>query len=43
MRAAKRAPYVTYVVHGEPVASAALRDRIRGDLSWHAVVPQPEV
>ena len=32
-------PEVTYVVHGEPSAAAALRDRIDSELGWTAVVP----
>jgi metallo-beta-lactamase family protein len=31
-------PAVTYVVHGEPTAAAALRDRIDAELGWMAVV-----
>jgi metallo-beta-lactamase family protein len=31
------APEAAFVVHGEPDASAALRDRLRGDLGWTAV------
>jgi metallo-beta-lactamase family protein len=34
-----RAPLTTYVVHGEPAAAAALRDRIDTELGWTAVVP----
>ncbi|GAU70519.1 putative ribonuclease [Streptomyces sp. NBRC 110611] len=34
------APHVTYLVHGEPEASAALRDRIDHKLGWTAVVPR---
>ena len=33
------APATTYVVHGEPAAAAALRDRIDHELGWNAVVP----
>ncbi|MBF9066803.1 MBL fold metallo-hydrolase RNA specificity domain-containing protein [Streptacidiphilus fuscans] len=32
-------PKTVYVVHGEPQASAALRDRIERELGWNAVVP----
>jgi metallo-beta-lactamase family protein len=32
-------PAVTYVVHGEPSAAAALRDRIDQEVGWTAVVP----
>lgn len=34
------APHTTYLVHGEPAASAALRDRIDQELGWTAVVPR---
>lgn len=37
---APREPEVTYVVHGEPDASRALRDRIRDELGWTCVVPR---
>lgn len=37
--AAAPAPVTTYVVHGEPPAAAALRDRLDRDLGWTAVVP----
>ncbi|MGW5782322.1 MBL fold metallo-hydrolase RNA specificity domain-containing protein, partial [Streptomyces sp. NPDC003863] len=33
-------PHTTYLVHGEPTASAALRDRIDHELGWTAVVPR---
>ncbi|MEV6246765.1 MBL fold metallo-hydrolase [Streptomyces sp. NPDC051742] len=33
-------PHVTYLVHGEPAASEALRDRIDRVLGWTAVVPR---
>lgn len=33
---------VTYVVHGERDAAAALRDHIQADLGWQAVVPLPD-
>jgi metallo-beta-lactamase family protein len=33
-------PDTTYVVHGEPKASAVLADRIRDELGWLAVVPR---
>ncbi len=32
-------PVTTYVVHGEPAAAAALRDRIDRELGWTAAVP----
>ncbi|MFC6599229.1 MBL fold metallo-hydrolase RNA specificity domain-containing protein [Kitasatospora paranensis] len=34
-------PGATYLVHGEPEGSAALRDRIDRELGWTAVVPRP--
>ncbi|MYV64695.1 MBL fold metallo-hydrolase [Streptomyces sp. SID2131] len=34
------APHATYLVHGEPSASGALRDRIDRELGWTAVVPR---
>ncbi|MER8044643.1 MBL fold metallo-hydrolase [Streptomyces sp. NPDC094032] len=33
-------PHTTYLVHGEPEASQALRDRIDRELGWTAVVPR---
>ncbi|MCX4966102.1 MBL fold metallo-hydrolase [Streptomyces sp. NBC_00654] len=33
-------PHTTYLVHGEPTASAALRERIDRELGWTAVVPR---
>jgi metallo-beta-lactamase family protein len=41
LRSAPRPPQITYVVHGEPDAARTLRDRIQGELGWHAVVPAP--
>ena len=32
-------PVTTYVVHGEPAAAAALRDRLDRELGWTAAVP----
>lgn len=40
LRAFRRAPEVTYVVHGEAHASHAMRDRIEAELGWNAVVPE---
>ncbi|MFI1566537.1 MBL fold metallo-hydrolase RNA specificity domain-containing protein [Streptomyces sp. NPDC020490] len=34
------APHATYLVHGEPEAAEALRDRIDRTLGWTAVVPR---
>ncbi len=36
------APDAAFVVHGEPRASEALRQRLADDLSWTAVVPTPD-
>ncbi|MEV5582874.1 MBL fold metallo-hydrolase RNA specificity domain-containing protein [Streptomyces parvus] len=33
-------PHTTYVVHGEPSASAALRTRITDELGWTAAPPR---
>jgi metallo-beta-lactamase family protein len=41
LRGAPAAPQVCYVTHGEPEAAAALAARIRDELDWCAVVPQP--
>ena len=35
----KAAPTMTYIVHGEPVASDALRHRIEEELGWRCRVP----
>lgn len=40
MKAAPQAPTMTYVTHGEPDASDALRARIKRQLGWKARVPQ---
>ncbi|WP_426303268.1 MBL fold metallo-hydrolase RNA specificity domain-containing protein [Arthrobacter sp. R-11] len=40
MRTAPRAPRMTYVTHGEPDASDALRTRIKRELGWNARVPE---
>ncbi|KKZ75420.1 MBL fold metallo-hydrolase RNA specificity domain-containing protein [Streptomyces showdoensis] len=39
LRGAPR-PHTTYLVHGEPGASQALRDRVDRELGWTAVVPR---
>jgi len=39
LRGAKRRPQVAYVVHGDPPASAALREAISHQLGWNAVMP----
>ena len=36
----KRPPRKTFVVHGEPEASSALRDLIVSQLNWHVEIPQ---
>jgi metallo-beta-lactamase family protein len=35
-----KAPQKTFVVHGEPEASAALAERIRQQFGWDVVVPE---
>ena len=40
LRQAPKAPQTCYVVHGEPAAATALRDRIRRELGWITVVPR---
>lgn len=40
MRAVPRAPRMTYITHGEPDASDALRVRVRRELGWNARVPE---
>ena len=35
-----RAPKRTFIVHGEPAAAAALRDRIEERFRWHCVIPE---
>jgi metallo-beta-lactamase family protein len=40
MRSATRPPAMTYVTHGEPAASDALRLRIQRELGWKARVPE---
>ncbi len=35
----KRAPRATFIIHGEPDAAAALRERIASELGWNALVP----
>lgn len=37
----RRPPRRTYIVHGEPAASSALRARIERELGWACVVPAP--
>jgi metallo-beta-lactamase family protein len=40
MRAAPKAPAMTYLAHGEPEASDALRYRIKHELGWKVRVPE---
>ncbi len=40
LRAARQPPRQTFVVHGEPDASDALRMRIKDELGWKVRVPQ---
>ena len=35
----KRPPRTTFLIHGEPDSSAALRDKIVKDLGWNVVIP----
>ncbi len=35
-----RPPRMTYIVHGEPAAQAALKARIEQELAWHVHVPE---
>ena len=39
LRTAKSAPSMTFITHGEPAASDALRSRIERELGWSATVP----
>jgi metallo-beta-lactamase family protein len=40
MKDAETAPRMTYITHGEPEASDALRIRIKRELGWRARVPE---
>ncbi|MNJ03990.1 hypothetical protein D3C73_1645510 [compost metagenome] len=40
MHSAPHAPRMTYITHGEPDASEALRLRIKHELGWKARVPE---
>ncbi len=35
----KHPPKTTFITHGEPAASDALRHRIDEELHWHCIVP----
>lgn len=39
LRTLPRAPKMTYLVHGEPVAQEALKTRIQQELSWNVEIP----
>lgn len=39
LRGFKTAPKKTFIVHGEPPAQAALRDKIVAELGWDVVIP----
>jgi metallo-beta-lactamase family protein len=36
----QRPPKNVFIVHGEPSASEALRERVQRDLGWQATVPR---
>lgn len=40
MKAAEKEPRMTYITHGEPDASDALRIRVQRELGWRARVPE---
>lgn len=40
LRTFTRPPHVTFITHGEPEASDALRKRIEDELHWECVVPE---
>jgi metallo-beta-lactamase family protein len=40
LRTFPRAPKMTYLVHGEPAAQAALQTRIGAELKWPTLIPQ---
>ncbi|WP_042365685.1 MBL fold metallo-hydrolase RNA specificity domain-containing protein [Streptacidiphilus neutrinimicus] len=40
LRGAPEPPHTVYLVHGEPGGAQRLRDRIRHELGWNAVVPR---
>jgi metallo-beta-lactamase family protein len=40
LRGFRRPPAMTYIVHGEPPAAAALRDAIMSDLGWPSTVAE---
>lgn len=39
LRGFTKPPLETFIVHGEPSASDALRRRVEADLSWRCLVP----
>jgi metallo-beta-lactamase family protein len=40
LRGFKEPPRMTFITHGEPVASDALRHRIEEELGWRCLVPE---
>ncbi|HTQ10093.1 MAG TPA: MBL fold metallo-hydrolase RNA specificity domain-containing protein, partial [Fimbriimonadaceae bacterium] len=40
LRGFKKPPKETFIVHGEPPAQAALRDKIVTELNWKVVIPR---
>lgn len=40
LKTAPRAPKRVFITHGEPLAAAALRDRVATELGWDAYVPK---
>ena len=40
LRGFSRAPQQTFIVHGEPAASDALRQRIERELQWSVCMPE---
>jgi metallo-beta-lactamase family protein len=39
LRCFEKAPKITFITHGEPIAADALRHRIEEELGWNCVVP----
>ncbi len=40
LRHFRRPPRATFITHGEPDASDALRRRIQDELGWYCVIPE---
>jgi metallo-beta-lactamase family protein len=38
----RKPPRRVFIVHGEPDASEALRERIRRELGWEAIAPRQD-